>query len=84
MFFNKVAIALGRTIINIHRHMFGTQAEIHAVVFRYRHAHAQAAAQCGGFVLLRAGSGFARIIHAAVNIVAQAHAIGREIGVGKR
>ena len=84
MLFDKITVTFGGIFIDIHRHMLGTQAEIHAVVFRYRHAHAQAAAQCGGFVLLRAGSGFARIIHAAVNIVAQAHAIGREIGVGKR
>ena len=84
MLFDKITVTFGGIFIDIHRHIFSTQAEIHAVVFRYRHAHAQAAAQCGGFVLLRAGSGFARVIHAAVNIVAQAHAVGCEIGIGKR
>ena len=43
--FNKITVAFWRILIDIHRHIFGTQAEIHAVIFRYRHAHTQAAAQ---------------------------------------
>ena len=81
---DKVAVTFWGAGIGVHGQVFRRQAEIHTVVFGDGDTHADTRAGGGGFILFRAGRGFARIVGFTVNVVAEAHTVGGEIRDGKR
>ena len=89
VFLDELAVAIGLVgfvTVQLHGEVFYAEAEVYAVIFGNRHTHARTEADTGGFVVVGtgAGAGFIGHVAAIVDIVAQAHAVRGEVGVGKR
>ena len=89
MLLEELAVAVGLIIyvaMQLHIQVFHGEAEVYAVIFSNRYTHARTQANTSGFVVVGTGAGAGFIGHEAaiVDIVAQAHAVRSEVGIGKR